>query len=417
MDSASCGPSNALTNLSKHAQRDNTLQNEAGARFGHMTGSNDFKSRNTHQIDANLNREFDNFQGNRFASDFQMQHPSFHQQGNVQQRNVQQGWVQDFSQLNINARPVQVQNNGIHNNQSQSIAHSHSHQRNDWQSQFMKQQSQVSNQGQSFHQSSQPGLQYRPQMTPFALNMRTDLSTPLTEHKEIHKNQQEQDMFDEQFNQMESELKELEAEQVEPTRSNTHNEEFAKTAQQVHDSMSSVKSPELQQRLQGSEFLKLMKSIADRDVELSGDKLVNASSGEDIRDHLPDPLREERSVSGSPSMQQHQHQPVRTEQPPMVSDQRAATNAPPVNQLPDPLAHIRDGGLEGINDPLMAAKVVSGNQIKNHHWTNSSNGGDDWLDMTEDAPMPRMNMNRPGAILEPHDQEMYDDYRHDDDYR
>lgn len=54
MDAANCGPSNALQNLSKHTQRDNTLQNEI-IRNQPQQG-NGF--RNQPIVDQRLNQDF-----------------------------------------------------------------------------------------------------------------------------------------------------------------------------------------------------------------------------------------------------------------------------------------------------------------------------------------------------------------------
>ncbi|CAH2351285.1 hypothetical protein CLIB1423_03S02828 [[Candida] railenensis] len=431
---ASCGPSNALTNLSKHSQRDTTLQNEASQRFNAFNKGQDFKT-NSNQIDRNLNRDFEQFSGHQ--NQFQAQHQQYQfqpfqhsnqqqqQQFNQQQhhnvmhanqqpmQNGQAKWVSDFSQMNIGDQQ----------------------QKNNWQSQFMAQPQQ--NIQQQRHQQSPSHLQqpmvnrYIAQTMPFNLSMRTDLSTPLTEHQEVHQAESVQESFNQQFDEIERELQSNEQvlnKQL-SDRGGDDKAEFAKTARQVHSSMMSVQNEETSNKFQNSNFLKLMSSISNRSVELEGDKLVDTDTRVDIREHLADPLQHEKAEAAADRERANVEQmnldnnvyPLTQAEtapainvpylrPPGITRPVQQREESQINTLPDPLAHIRDGGLDGITDPLMAAKIISGNQVKDKHWLGSNNNDDDWLDMTEDAP------SRPGSILNPRDQEMYDDYRHDDDY-
>lgn len=434
---ASCGPSNALTNLSKHSQRDTTLQNEASQRFNAFNKGQDFKT-NSNQIDRNLNRDFEQFLGHQ--NQFQPQHQQYQfqpfQHSNQQQQqrfNQHQQQQQHHNVMHANQQPMQ-------NGQAKWVLDfsqmkiGEQQQKNNWQSQFMAQPQQ--NIQQQRHQQSQLHLQqpmvnrYIAQTMPFNLSMRTDLSSPLTEHQEVHQAEQVQESFNQQFDEIERELQsneEVLKEQL-SDRGGDDKAEFAKTARQVHSSMMSVQNEETSNKFQNSNFLKLMSSISNRSVELEGDKLVDTDTRVDIREHLADPLQHEKAEAAdrvrmnlddnvSPSPQPgtaptidvpYLNPPGIIRNPQQREEQQR--KEPQINSLPDPLAHIRDGGLEGITDPLMAAKIISGNQVKDKHWLGSNNNDDDWLDMTEDGP------SRPGSILNPRDQEMYDDYRHDDDY-
>lgn len=245
--------------------------------------------------------------------------------------------------------------------------------------------------------------------------MRTDLSSPLmTEHQEVHREEHEKAAFDEQFERLEQEL--AEAEQV---SDNIHDrEEFARTAGRVKESMlvsSPERSEETTEKFQQLNFLKLMSSIHNRSVEISadGEKLVDRE-GQDVRDggHLD-------SANDVLQSQPSYHDPVHDaahdirlgdgplhimDLPQSTKRAEVSDNAPPTNHLPDPLAHIKDGALPEFLDPLQAAKIVSGNQVKTRDWMPTD---DDWLDMSVQPPR---------SIVSQEWQEMYDDYRHDDDH-
>lgn len=403
MDAASCGPSNALQNLSKHSQRDNTLQNEI-IRNQPQQG-NSF--RNQPMVDQSLNQDFQQFSNGQTFNQFQLApvHHQLNQQHNQRshhhapqnQFQPQQGWVLDFSNMNINQKPVHQQGSA----------------QSDWHQQFMNQRhpaQQVQSQG--AYQAQRP-------MSGFNMNMRTNLSNSLYqtstqnvgEHKEIHKLEEENQIFDDHFDQLERELQQEQATDIQVDGDEYDKEQFAKTAKQVHDSMLSGGDSETNSKFQNSDFLKLMSSISDRSVEISseGDKLVQKQSGEDVRG------LEDSRHSASPAPQQ-----IHTQQPmghPQVPHPHAPVNEPQASHLPDPLAHIKDGALSDISSPLQAAKVVSGNQVKTNDWMDE----DDWLDMTEDTPFPvRGGPQRPRVparrnIMTREAQEVYDDYRNDDD--
>lgn len=422
---ASCGPSNALQNLSKHTQRDNTLQNEFIGRNQHQQPGQGFRS-NVRHVDQNLNQEFQQFNGgsqinNSFMNQLNAPQGFNHvQQHRQPQQNVhkqQPAWVQDFSNMSINQRQQPVA-------QLQHI-------QSDWHQQFMNQQANhQQHQQQHQPQANQFNQRIAPNYTSaFNMNMRTNLSSPAhsqmgvpTEHQEIHNLEQERLMFDDQFDQLEKELASQEVEQPEVQQqaepqvalegNELEKEEFANTARKVQQSMTKsdgTRSTETNSKFEQSEFLKLMNSISNRSVELSdqGDKLVN-KQGEDIREHLSDPLSEVRSQQPEPDTQINYHQPMH-DIGPVPSHFGNPTNAPVESSqpelrshLPDPLAHIKDGALGDMDGPLQAARIISGGQVN----------ANDWM---EDDMWSGPNYGQKGSILDSFSQEVFDDYRHDDD--
>lgn len=215
--------------------------------------------------------------------------------------------------------------------------------------------------------------------------------------------------FDSHFDRLEKELvdSDLPMEQVDEA-DELEKERFAKAARQVKESMVSQKivaSEETTSKFQQSDFLKLMSLISNRQVEISkeGDKLVEKSSGEDIRYLLSDPLKHEKEA------QPDYHQPLhlegfgaapmpRQEFPQVTNESQNVTSF-----LPDPLAHIKDGSLPSDLTPLQAARIISGDQVKGQNWEEDES----WL--TREPP------KRMGIM--PQDwQDVYDDYRNDDDF-
>lgn len=229
----------------------------------------------------------------------------------------------------------------------------------------------------------------------------------MSEHQQIHKLEQEHDQFEQEFQLLEKEL----------TPSHDK-EQFAKTAAKIHQSLNDHSKNDMKQKLQESNFMKLMNSISNREVELSeeGDKLVD-SQGNDIS----------REDSYSPYTESHSHRDIhsdglglsdasRTQSPAPVPagaslahtasqhGPSSVQNGNNSSHLPDPLAHIPDGALNNINGPLEAARVISGNQVKSSNWLE-----DDFYSMTDDGMNPISNLHQMR-------QAEFDAYRHDDDY-
>ncbi|KAG7663904.1 uncharacterized protein J8A68_002592 [[Candida] subhashii] len=423
---ANCGPSSALQNLSKHTQRDNSLQRQHHQPQPQQQNSiQNFRSTNG---DSRLNNDFQRFNnGNEFANAFMNQmntKPGFPQQqqqpSSIPQQIQQTGWVNDFSNLSINKPTPQIM--------AQNIP---AQQNSDWHQQFIQNQqtSMVS------QQQQQENMQY--QMTPnyalgqgFRMNMRTDLSTPVyaqqSEHQEIHKIEQQQKQFENEFDAIEKELQNQHQQQEHTIQiDDPDKEKFAETARQVEQSMNNINSQnmEMKDKFQNSDFLKLMKSIGNRQVELEGDKLVDVMSGDDIRTTGLGSANQSAQVSGTTTLLDNHgivHNPMfdddgMTIQPvpilaPQAVDPELAheqkQDLSQENRLPDPLAHIQDGQLGGdILDPFSAARIVSGGQVNMQ----------DWLDDSDDDEYMYKVPSR-GRIVDKAWQEVFDDYRHDDDF-
>ncbi|KAI5956898.1 hypothetical protein KGF54_000516 [Candida jiufengensis] len=447
MDAASCGPSSALQNLNKHAQRDTSLQHQRLHPNGpQQQGLHQFRQGN--QIDSNLQNDFKQFnqsnQGHDFASSFmqQMNRPQFNQQirnsPGIQQN--QQGWVNDFSNLSIERQKSQQ-------NQNQQ-------QQNNWHQQFMQQSGPQQHQPildqQQPQQIHHTQSQYHPNYSMGNFQNRLTMNAlpqynQQSEHQEIHKLQNQHQQFENEFDLLEKELSQQENQQADITIDNSTDldkEKFAQTAKLVEDSMNQLNTQDsnMNAKFQNSDFLKLMNSISNKKVELEGDKLINSENKQDIReDGIPQTTLNQQQHSGTaeeiqgnenvtnsrlnqnlnnidyhqpihnnPSVdlddwsfdsipnhpQPQQHQPRKHRQQPQQPQQQ---------KLPDPLSHIADDALEGILDPLTAARIISGGQVTQKDWTDVE-GQDDWLTSDE---FPGLN-SRPHVPWRKH-QVVYND--------
>ncbi|CUM64683.1 uncharacterized protein PRCAT00002292001 [Priceomyces carsonii] len=425
---ASCGPSSALSNLSKYTDRDQTLQKEfVNSHPGTFHKTQGFKS--NEGIDRRLNNDFQSFNNggyHEFPSQMVNQFnrpPALNQPRPTMVGTPSHGgWVQDFSDLSLDSGAQHASRN-FHQQQQMSEG---------WHQQFLNQQSQ-NRQAQLLSQPQD--LQNRHMQnvnssfsSAYPLNMRTNLSTPLipqmlsmTEHQEIHKLDYESTNFESHFDQVEKELLEAEKEQQqhhEEITTENDKEEFARAAQKVQSSMlSSNTSAETSNKFQNSNFLKLMNSISNRAVELEGDKLVDSQSREDIRDQTHDLQQElldhlvsaqENQTMKVNSLNSHHNTVEQPYQNSTAASGRQQWREENINHLPDPLAHIRDGDLAHISNPLQAAKIISGDQVKNRDWMEDES----WF-QKRDSRSPLQNERN--SILADEWQEMYDDYRHDDD--
>lgn len=411
---ASCGPSNALNQLSKHSQRDRSLQHESFRPGAINQNNGQFK--NQPGFDENLNNDFEAFNRGGMAPQFnpismdQNRHFHMNQQNrhqnqqnlHIQQnqnplipnQNSQNQWIQDFNGLSING------------------------QKNDWHQQFMAQMRPESQslQNNGFNQVGRGN---------FAPQFRNHQFSPIynqpqnLQNLQNHQNYETQESaFDDHFEQLEKELADQEIAQqnmdqeIPQEIDNMDKEQFAKAARQVQNSMTNtnnLRSQETNNKFEQSNFLKLMSSISDRKVELSNDggKLVDASSGQDIRDHLSDPLKHEKQPDyHEPQFESERHfyeqipNQINSE-PPKSNESQNVTS-----HLPDPLAHIKDGQLPSDLSPFQAAQVVSGGQVQGNSWMEDELWGVEALKSRE--PRPRV------SIMDEHWQEVYDDYRHDD---
>lgn len=379
---ASCGPSSALNQLSKHVQRDTSLQHET---FRHP-GQQNQQFRNQPGFDHNLNQDFQNFSQTSQQA-FQPQFDRFQPQ-RPQQRNE---WIQDFNLLSLQNKPQNLQPQNL---QPQNFQNRQQHrQQNDWQSQFMAQMRPEQNSRLSFLPLANRQF-YQPQF-----------QSPLMHApQQIPSGAQPADMaidelaFDDHFLQIEKELAEH------AQTANPDKEQFAEVARQVQDLMMGQSASRLEEtasKFQQLDFLKLMLLISDRRVELlnEGDKLVDSQLGEDIRQHLSDPLKHERG----PTYHEPQHEALPVNQirlDPIARDVPRESDHVR-SHLPDPLAHIKDGALPDDLLLFQAAQVVSGGQVGTQDWMEDESWG--------------LNVPKSRGIMDEHWQEVYDDYRHDDD--
>lgn len=415
---ASCGPSNALSQLSKHTQRDQSLQNEFVGRQKNLQ-QNSFRSHGG--IDANLNQDFHRFNSEGmgwFEPQFATHRPQFQNQASQEMGNVGQkySWVQDFNDLSLKDR--QQSHHHHHHQVVQKMAQD---QKPDWHQQFMRQQNLQQNQQQPLLHQSSPALmsyqnqEYRPMGMGFGdQQFRQYTQQQPQDHmmEVLSSIEYEPTNFDDHFEQLEREMFEAEQAAGQALTSEVENEyekeQFAEAARQVKKSMISEKnlaSEETSSKFHQSHFLKLMSLISERQVELSkeGDKLVEKNSGADIRAHLSDPLKHEKEA------QPDYHQPLHLEtfgslQPVLAPPQITRESETIRSHLPDPLAHIKDGSLPDNLTPLQAARIISGGQVTASDWTEDES----WT--TTSMPLRRQD------ILPQEWQEVYDDYRNEDDF-
>ncbi|KAJ8142820.1 hypothetical protein OY671_004049 [Metschnikowia pulcherrima] len=426
---ASCGPENVLQQLTKHTQRDNSLQHERQANFS-QNQQNAFRS--GPGLDPRLNSDFQRFSQGHY-NEFEPQNQRVQNPTSVGGQNLHtqhsgpafrvsdggrtQEWVSDFSGLSLHDQqalgrnetmshiqgPNQISNRG--QNQGQKV---------DWHHQFM-QNMQASRQAQHQNQPLQNSAHYgtsqfssfQPMMNHY--NQHQAFNQEQTQPQNQANTSLEGLEVDEEalarhFDMLEAEMAQETHENEDKTAldNNKEKEKFAEAARQVHATMVAQNpetSSETASKFQHSNFLHLMASIAERQVEISqeGDKLVSSSTGEDIRQHLSDPLRHERE--SEPDYHKPPHENAQ------FSTQTRSNESENIrNHLPDPLAHLRDGALDSDLSPLQAAQVISGGQVQENSWMEDEMWGS----------FGEPERRRGPSLLSAQDQEIYDDYRHDD---
>lgn len=413
----SCGPSNALQNLNKHSQRDNSLQNELQFKNRPAEVSRFKKGQ---LFDKNLNNQFNQFNETNMNNDFAANFMNQFKGVNPSTRAQNQGWINDFDNLSLNSGMVNQPNLNVQqfNQFNNSQNHAQIPQNQGHTQQFNQHQASGNyNQYSQYNQRS------------FPLNMRTNLSTPLQppEHSEIHQYEQN---IDKQFELMENELKDLEQEAQGQNLEHNH-EEFAKIAKNVENSMlkafeNNSNNPELLDKLKNSEFLNLMGKVGNRNVELKGEEFVeNQNPTSTIRDSHNENINYHHARYDFDKNSHHDNtqdfndvnannlsrpdlRDYTSEEPLQQSEPRPDQE----NKLPDPLAHIKDGQLSDISDPLMMAQIISGGQVKSKDWLDADT---DWMDSDY---IPKSQRNRPlkRSIMTEHEQQVFDDYRNDDDF-
>ena len=426
---ASCGPENALQQLTKHTQRDNSLQHERQANFS-QNQQNAFRS--GPGLDPRLNLDFQRFslghynefepQNQRVQNPTLMGGQNLHTQHSGPAFRVRDGgrtqeWVLDFGGLSLHEQQalgrdetmshIQGLNQILDRGQNQG-------QKVDWHHQFM-QNMQALRQAQHQNQPLQNGAPYgtlqfssfQPVMNHYnqhqAFNQ--DQTQPQSQaNTSLEGLEVDEEALARHFDMLEAEMAQETHENEDKTAldNSKEKEKFAEAARQVHATMVAQNpetSLETALKFQHSNFLHLMALIAERQVEISqeGDKLVSSSTGEDIRQHLSDPLRHERE--SEPDYHKPPHENAQ------FSTQTRSNELENIrSHLPDPLAHLRDGALDSDLLPLQAAQVISGGQVQENSWMEDEMWGS----------FGEPERRRGPSLLSAQDQEIYDDYRHDD---
>lgn len=400
---ASCGPTSALSHLNKHAQRDNYLQHEAAARQGLLPRA---VFRNQPGVDANLNQEFQQFSEGRpmDINGFQGYAPLLtHQQFGAQANQIHtppgqiaghQQWMNDFNGLSLNQNTMHNQNSAhaVHKQRTAKTLSSN------WSLQFLQHAKQHTLRGQVDPQEFSAGMRQP------MLNM-VYLQIPLLPPELSQRMEQEHinsKAWDDQFDQVSKKIDAME--QVEAQQDESEKEQFAEAARRVQTVMTSsapLLPSDTASKFEQSNFLKLMSQISNRELEMSkeGDNFVAKESGQDVRQYLSDPLRDER-------LELNANEPLSAADIITPSQSEGVITNESVNvrnSLPDPLAHIRDGELLPNLTPLQAARIISGGQVTRQDWFEDES----W------------EVRRPGSrntMLEKEEQDVYDDYRNDDDF-
>lgn len=313
-DPASCGPSNALTNLNKFANQDNSLSNQfigSSHHQGNAEQQNVLSRNNFNSINENLQYDF-----NQFNQQHQQPHQSFSNSGFIPQQQQQQQqhqsqfqnqansqWINDFQKMNINNIP-----------QEEHIQQLRQANQQGWINEFQSMQQMDSSQHQQ-QQMQQQNQQHQQQYNSNAFQMRSNMmlnnSSMMYDQQQRTNLQQQQsnietdDMYD-MFEQVENELNELktlvkeEEKQKEEEMNKDESEKilFAQIAKNVFNTMNGTNknntiNSNTSQKFQNSNFLKLMQKIGERKIEINneGNKFID-ENGNDIRDYLPDPLKD-----------------------------------------------------------------------------------------------------------------------------
>ncbi|EDK46635.1 hypothetical protein LELG_04816 [Lodderomyces elongisporus NRRL YB-4239] len=488
MDAASCGPSSALQNLSKHTQRDTSLQHQrhGGPSFqqqGQGQGPHLFRQ-GQQRIDQNLNQEFQQFNSGGHYNQVppvidrvglapnaiqqprgqpQGFQPTLHrppppppqqqqQQQQFQYQQSQKGWVDDFSKMNIHNQQLMVQQRNSwgqefqqNHQHAQQVSHHHQQQQQQQQPQLMQNRYIGSSYGGGMMNMQRP------------MTMGTNTASPQfhqqSEHQQVHKLEDQETQLESEFDAVEKELQEVESSMQE---TNLHDKDlFAQTARKVESSMNSLNTTdaEMKSKFENSEFLKLMNRVANKQVELQDDKLVDVEGegkGKGEEEHkleidnsdglqqqgvrntdavdYHDPMHQTADFNDwdndlipnyPPPLPQQQQQQKRQQRSHHSSHASSSSPPPPPaeskNKLPDPLAHLGDGLLEGVIDPLAAARIISGGQVQTEDWVDSDSHTD-WLSLDTPTIRPQVRPWRKGQIVDHHWDEMYRDYRNDDDF-
>lgn len=394
---------NSLKDLNSFTSRNQTYQ-QINPQFSQFKPTNEVN-----------NQQFENFKNNQPDFQFNPQFQGLPNNVQFQNHNVQRNtardqvqsrdqfkndWVKDFSKISIKHGDSQMGQVGQIN-----------------------QMNQVGNMNQMNHmtQNNMNSMYMNTGYQPMQLNRMNQMNMSqngMTEHQELHRPEIEHELTDQQFEQ-EFKLLEQEHQEAQSKVGNQDNEQFADAAKKIKQTL------EANDKFKNSNFLKLMSSISNKTVELNeqGDKLVDQQGNEVNLDEMDTDINEQTSQADridSEHIDYHQTPHEFTPQyenkipdqpqfqydhygnkigenmhPPVKESERESIQ----NNLPDPLAHLK-GELDA-NEPLLAARIVSGNQVNSNDWIEDYS--------VDTVPPPRNNIMGDW-------QEVYDDYRHDDDY-
>ncbi|KAH3663534.1 hypothetical protein OGAPHI_004935 [Ogataea philodendri] len=268
----SCGGNNALNKLARRANIDTSVTNQL------RTGSDasQFLKPTYRSVDQRLETGYREFQ-QQGSSSFQPELPGFlPEQGQ---------WIDRFREMNLdgNAQSLHFEQPSANSSLTPSA----------WRNEFLQNNQHVQQQ-----QQYTPGghtASYRPQ---------TQFSAPMVQmprQASAPPPQQDYSAVDAAFEEIEDQLAQQPVNTLpqESALQPTNEEDkikFAQLAKSVFMTMSkppSDVSQETNAKFQNSNFLKLMSRISTREVEISEqkDKFID-SQGRDIRDMLPDPLKD-----------------------------------------------------------------------------------------------------------------------------
>ncbi|KAG7849496.1 hypothetical protein KL940_002526 [Ogataea angusta] len=269
----SCGANNALSKFTQRANVDNSLTSQLRAN----SDSQRLLTPPHQTVDQQLESEYRAFQQQTPSLQ-----PSF--QAPLPPAAIEQNqWVDHFRDMNLHDTPEaqnyqHVQNRSVHSTQ--------------WRHEFAQSQQQQQQQREA---GDTYGTAFR------MLTGAPQLATPIAPQVvPATTGQQDFSALDAAFDELEHEMHdeamdEQQAEQVKP-QNEDDKIKFAQLARSVFLTMSQPPadvSKQTSDKFQKSNFLKLMNRISTREVEINEnrDKFVDAQ-GRDIRDMLPDPLKD-----------------------------------------------------------------------------------------------------------------------------
>lgn len=301
-DPASCGGSNAVNKFNQRANVDSSLQRQLQLNSQQQGAQGSFNKLG--RVDHRLQREYESF-GAQQGRQWDQGQPIQQDRLGVQSGHPDQRWVSDFQNMSINTGPQSQQG---------------------WKAEYIHRQGVQGPQGvqsvQQGVQGVQQGLDIQSQgqyyQSPAAMSsyqsMGGQYRQDLWSGSQSQSNVQST-VFESEFSAVEEELTRsnvqqdhpIQREQVpveEPAAQASHEAidesdkiRFAQIAQSVFNTMNTTPgvSGTTSDKFKNSNFMKLMDRVSKREVEINDDrdKFID-SKGHDIRDDLPDPLRDLR---------------------------------------------------------------------------------------------------------------------------